>query len=111
MFGNPISAGDYIVYAALFSRSAQLRCARVDALTSRAVGYDGKSCPTLRVCAAAYAWWANDKKPDPQSKPVTLGYLERCIVVSPSVVSDGFKEAISKVPKKGGRAKIRTYSP
>jgi hypothetical protein len=99
MFGRQINEGDYIVYGAVDNRSGTLRAGQVIKLTCSKEEervYDHKldtyvfrHVPKLFVKS-----WSNfvsqgygDKPRSGRQKNVTLGFLDRLIVVPPHVVS------------------------
>lgn len=103
MFGREIKVGDYIVYAGLADRSAVMRAGRVVALThskekvsiyDRTTGdrrYDYE--PKIR-CESwnnfrSQGWNGEDKSG--KQKAVSLGFLDRLVVVPEEYVSQKVK--------------------
>ena len=99
MFDNPIKVGDYIVYAALADRSGVLRAGQVIELTydkSRSSWSDGPLTPKVRAKswnnfqAENYEWKGTERVELPRKsgrqKDVTLGFLDRLIVVPESQI-------------------------
>lgn len=94
--GRLIKPGDYIAYAGLFDRSAQLRLARVvDLVITKK--YD-KVIPKIKVNMIHGFWFHGG--PRPASKIVTLGYLERTVILNENEIPTIFKDLIAKVGKK-----------
>jgi hypothetical protein len=104
MFGRDIKVGDYIVYAGLADRSAVLRAGRVIELThskekvslydrktgKHSVGYEPKiKCESWNNFRSQ--GWSGEEKSGKQ-KAVSLGFLDRLIVVPADYVSDKIKE-------------------
>lgn len=99
MFGRDIKVGDYIVYGAVDGRSGTLRAGRVLELTVGSVGY--KAGPKIK----AETWsnfrsqgWSGEVKSGKQSKAVSLGFLDRLIVVPAEIVSEKIKEDLAGPP-------------
>jgi hypothetical protein len=106
MFGREIKVGDYIIYAGVDGRSGVLRAGRVLKLT---VGKSGWEKTTPKVTCDTWNYgntveWdhkANPSKATPfvksgrQSKAVTLGFLERMIVVPEDYVHAKVKEDLA----------------
>ena len=107
MFGRDIKVGDYIVYAGLADRSAVLRAGRVIELTASKEEvsiYDRKTGehsrghePKIRC----ESWnnfrsqgWNGEEKSGKQ-KAVTLGFLDRLIVVPEEYVSQKIKDDLA----------------
>lgn len=94
--GNPISVGDYVAYAALWNRSSVLKYGKVVELDERLVGpatfpnADGdRRTPTLKVITVdQQVSYDRDWMPTIEwrvqngGKVVTLGYLDRVLVVA-----------------------------
>lgn len=92
MFGRQINVGDYIVYAGLADRSAVMRAGRVLALTQSKTEYSDPE-PKIRVSS-----WNNfrsrtynGEEKSGRQKDVSLGFLDRLIVVPEDYVSDKIK--------------------
>lgn len=81
MVGKNISVGCYIVYAALWSRSATLKLGKVVELSSRPPGYyQTEPTLTIKVVTVDRSWnntWESQK----DGKPITLGFLDRVLIV------------------------------
>lgn len=103
MFGRDIKVGDYVIYAGLADRSAVLRAGRVVELThskQKVSIYDRKTAthrhdyePKIR-CESwnnfrAQGWSGEDKSG--KQKAVSLGFLDRLVVVPEDYVSDKIK--------------------
>lgn len=88
MFGRDIKVGDYIVYAGLADRSAVLRAGRVVELTFSKTGYS--ELPKIKVES-----WNNFRAQGEglsgKQKAVSLGYLDRLVVVPKDFVSEKIK--------------------
>jgi hypothetical protein len=96
MFGRDIKVGDYIVYGAVDGRSGTLRAGRVLELTYGSVGY--KCGPKVKVDTWSNfraQGWNGETKSGKQSKAVSLGFLDRLVVVDPSTVSDKIKQDLA----------------
>ena len=84
--GNDIRVGDYVAYAALWSRSAVLKFGIVVALKER--GNTG----TIGVITVDRSWMWGATPPrriwelQNNGREITLGFTDRCIVVSGSSV-------------------------
>lgn len=93
MFGRNIKVGDYIVYAGLADRSGVLRAGRVIELTHSKTGY-GKPEPKVK-CESWNNYrskgWNGEEKSGKQ-KAVSLGFLDRMIVVPEEIVSEKIKK-------------------
>jgi len=92
--GKKIKRGDYIVYAALWSRSAVLKYGVVSSLKEREVWSQRENnsvVGTLGVISVDRTW---DGKWELQNhgKEITLGFLDRCLVVNANSVP---REAVS----------------
>jgi hypothetical protein len=97
--GNAITQGDYVVYAALWSRSATLKYGRVTKLVTEAKDWDGKKKPVTKVQVVSVDrtfkddWelqgggW-NDKDDPEKCKLQTLGFLDRMLVVTKTQVPE-----------------------
>lgn len=86
--GQDISVGDYVVYSAAAGRSAALKMGRVSGLGSRKDGWrdDAPLIPTLKVVSID-AWkdgfgWRDFGALQNKGKPITLGMLDRVLVVT-----------------------------
>lgn len=95
LFGKDINVGDYIVYSAVDGRSGTLRVGKVEALKVRESGFsDDKPQPTV-FCRS----WSNfntyekdeNGRQTGRQKNVTLGFLDRLIVIDPSQISEKIK--------------------
>lgn len=100
MFGNDIKVGDYIVYAGLADRSGVLRAGQVIELTcTKETRYGGEPEPKIRCRswnnfkAQSRSWKAED--PSGRQKDVTLGFLDRMIVVPAEQVSEKIKKDLA----------------
>jgi len=90
MFGRDIKVGDYIVYGGLADRSAVLRAGRVLRLTE-----NGKIfCESWNNYQAKGYSWETEEKSGKQ-KNVTLGFLDRLIVVPEDYVSEKIKRDLA----------------
>lgn len=101
LFGRDIKVGDYIVYGAVDGRSGTLRAGQVIELTYSKTGYHEPE-PKIRVKS-----WSNFKQDrynpstgkheegSGRQKDVTLGFLDRLIVVPESVVSEKVKSDLA----------------
>ena len=107
MFGRDIKVGDYVVYAGLADRSAVLRAGRVIELTyskEKVRTYDRKSGehrfdhePKVK-CESwnnfrAQGW--NGEEKSGKQKAVSLGFLDRLIVVPEDFVSQKIKDDLA----------------
>jgi len=97
MFGRDIKVGDYIVYAGLADRSGVLRAGRVIELTHSKTGY-GDPEPKIK----AQSWnnyrskgWNDNKERSGKQKDVSLGFLDRLIVVPENMVSEKIKKDLA----------------
>lgn len=95
MFGREIKVGDYIVYGAVDGRSGTLRAGQVVELKPPTANWRGEVEAKIKV----KAWsnfrsqgWDGKEKSGRLDKNVTLGFLDRLIVVDPSTVSDKIKK-------------------
>ncbi len=95
--GEEIKVGDFIVYTALAGRSAVMRFGRVVDLKERDASLYGPKdkIPTLRVITAEASWsqkgrWNLQKK----GGVVTLGFLDRLLVVNGDVLPRGAWEVL-----------------
>ena len=97
--GNDIKAGDYVAYAALWSRSATLKFGRVTSLVIGKMGYPETTIPKIQVVSVDRTWndtwelqgvpWqekSDGKYNFEKSKVQTLGFLDRMLVVDKSMV-------------------------
>ena len=95
--GRDIKVGDYIIYAALWDRSATLKYGKVTGLAER----DGAWCynaeprktPTVKIYSADRDFngkWELQKK----GHVVTLGYLDRLSVIEPHQVPADAKKLL-----------------
>jgi len=107
MFGREIKVGDYVVYAAVDGRSAVQRVGRVTKLSSGSGSWRGESIPKI-VCEtwnyhqAVRSDWDRETREythvpfgqsGKQSKQVSLGFLERLVIVPaehvhPKIIED-----------------------
>lgn len=87
--GMPICVGDYIIYAALWDRSATLKYGKVTRLAERDESWRSGSDKklTLRLRSVDRDW---DGKWELQrgGKETTLGFLDRLMVVLPAQVPE-----------------------
>lgn len=84
LFGREIKVGDYIAYAALDGRCAVLRAGQVIELTKGTVNGDEKKTPKVKVKSAYFGvdcHATSMKHRWVRQKNVTLGFLDRLIVV------------------------------
>jgi hypothetical protein len=93
MFGRDIKVGDYVVYAGLADRSAVMRAGRVIELTHSKTGY-GTPEPKIK-CESwnnfrATGW--NGEEKSGKQKAVSLGFLDRLVVVPAEYVSERVKK-------------------
>lgn len=93
MFGRDIKVGDYIVYAGLADRSGVLRAGRVIELTHSKTAY-GDPIPKVK-CESwnnfrSQGW--NNEVLSGKQKAVSLGFLDRLIVVPAEIVSEKIKK-------------------
>ena len=106
MFGREIKVGDYVVYAGLADRSAVLRAGRVIELTyskQEVSIYDrktGKHSYGYEPKIRCESWnnfrsqgWKGEERSGKQ-KAVSLGFLDRLIVVPEDYVSEKIKNDI-----------------
>lgn len=99
MFGRDIKVGDYIVYAGLADRSGVLRAGRVIELTHSKTGY-GEPEPKIKCeswnnfRAQGYSW-DKDSGRSGKQKAVSLGFLDRLIVVPEEIVSQKVKDDLA----------------
>lgn len=104
MFGREIKVGDYIVYGAVDGRSGTLRAGRVIELThskDKVSIYDretGEHRHDYEPKIKCESWsnfrsrdWGGKEKSGKQ-KAVSLGFLDRLIVVPAEIVSDKVKK-------------------
>lgn len=95
MFGREIKVGDYIVYGAVDGRSGTLRAGQVLEL-KEGKGYGGEM--EYKVFAKSWSnfrakgWGAPDNERSGRQKNVTLGFLDRLIVVPAETLSDKVKQ-------------------
>lgn len=89
--GMPICIGDYIIYAALWDRSATLKYGKVTRLAERDEAWTGnpdrKKVPTLRLRSVDRDWhgkWELQRG----GKETTLGFMDRLMVVLPAQVPE-----------------------
>jgi hypothetical protein len=95
--GQEIKVGDYICYAALWDRSATMKFGKVTRLADRDEAYvynrERKKIPTIRLRSVDRDW--HDKwKVQAKGKEITLGYLDRLIVVPAELVPPAAKELL-----------------
>lgn len=104
LFGNDIKVGDYIVYAAVDGRSGTLRSGRVLKLTTSKPDKWSPNkplepkvmCATWSNFRAQSTWRTNaESEPSGRQKNVTLGFLDRMIVVPADQVSDKIKKDLN----------------
>ena len=104
MFGRDIKVGDYVVYAGLADRSAVMRAGRVIELThskeqvslydrktgEHSYGYEPKiKCESWNNFRSQ--GWKGEEKSGKQ-KAVSLGFLDRLVVVPAEYVSEKVKK-------------------
>jgi hypothetical protein len=106
MAGNHIQPGDYIVYAALWDRSATLKYGRVTRLAERKSAYtytnqDRVPVPTIRVISVdRSSHWEDGKylgvvwHVQKDGKEVALGELERMLVIDRHQVPKDVRELL-----------------
>jgi hypothetical protein len=93
--GNAVTVGNIIVYAALWDRSATLRYGRVVALATRTTNQPGVVKPTVRAITVDRGHdgvWNLQK----DGGQVTLGFLDRLLVVHCDQVPPGALEILIK---------------
>ena len=99
MFGRDIKVGDYIVYAGLVDRSAVLRAGRVIELTHSKTNHSEPK-PKIR-CESWNSFrsqgWSVEEKSGKQAA-VSLGYLDRLVVVPQEYVSYKVKRDLDGPP-------------
>ncbi len=106
--GNPIKVGDYVAYAALWSRSATLKYGRVLALTETKVpSYGSEKAPKVQVVTVDRSWddsweiqgggWEN--KDPAKAKLVTLGFVDRMLVVTKAQIPDDARKLLDAAYK------------
>lgn len=105
--GDPIEVGDYIVYAALWSRSATLKYGRVVKLVEKKDEYSNKVSHKAQVVSVDRSWddkwelqgggWS--KKPIEKYQVQTLGFLDRMLVVRKEQVPDEARELLDTAYK------------
>lgn len=96
--GAEIHVGDYIVYAALWNRSATLKYGRVVSQGSRSDGWKGTETPTVRAITVDRHWrYGEEKRWELQNngKPISLGFLDRLLVVPETLVPAGARSALA----------------
>lgn len=93
MFGRTIKVGDYIVYAGLADRSAVMRAGRVLELTYSKSTYGD---PEPKIKCESWNFYRskdwNGKEKSGKQKAVSLGFLDRLVVVPEEYVSDKVKK-------------------
>lgn len=92
--GQEIKVGDFVVYTALWSRSAVMKYGKVVELGIRKDKYDENKPgePTLKIISADRGFIFNPLTKDhdnawiiqAQGKKITLGFLDRTLVISPA---------------------------
>lgn len=89
-----ISVGDCIVYSALLSRSAVLKYGVVKSLETRKDGWSSdKLTPTLRVVTVDRSYTDNWQLQN-NGKPVTLGFLDRLLVIQPEMLPEAVRDLL-----------------
>lgn len=83
LFGTPIKAGDYIVYAAVDGRSGTLRVGQVLELKPNGKVF-AKSWSNFR--AQGHSWTSDERSG--RQKNVTLSFLDRMIVVHDKMIPE-----------------------
>lgn len=94
-FKREIHVGDYIAYAALWSRSATLKFGIVTRLADKDNAYTPDKLipdkvPTIRARTVDRNW-GNDWEIQSKGKEITLGYLDRLIVIDRDSVPEEIK--------------------
>lgn len=93
--GADLKPGDYIIYAALWDRSATLKYGKVTRLAERDESWRSgqPKLPTIRLRSVDRDW---DGKWELQrgGKETTLGFLDRLLVVYPEQLPAGVKEML-----------------
>lgn len=93
LLGNEIKVDDFIVYGAVDGRSGVLRVGQVIELTYTKGGY-GDVVPKVRVksWSNSRTFWGHDNEErSGRQKNVTLGFLDRMIVVQADQVNEKIK--------------------
>jgi len=93
--GNPIRVGDYIVYAALWDRSATLKFGRVTELTTRKEE-DWKTHtkePTVKAVSVDL-WFDKGHKLQNDGHPVTLAFFDRILSIEGYMVPGDAKKLL-----------------
>lgn len=89
--GKEVKAGDYIVYAQAWGRSAGMNYGKVLSVgMSKATDWNLKKYPTIRIVGVDS--WENNKL----QKPSTLRFSDRVLVVSEDQVTEKVLKALSK---------------
>jgi hypothetical protein len=96
MFGRDIKVGDYIVYGAVDGRSGTLRAGQVVELTYSKSDYGD---PSPKITAKSWSnfrsrdsWNSPKGKETGRQKNVSLGFLDRLIVVPAETVGEQVKK-------------------
>lgn len=96
--GQPITVGCYVIYAALWDRSATLRYGKVVRLAERKRSWSSdKDKPTIRATTVDRDWdgkWEIQKK----GGETTLGFLDRMLVIPETLVPADAKALLDKTP-------------
>ena len=100
LFGRDIEVGDYIVYAAVDGRSGTLRTGRVLKLTTSKPSKWSDDPPEAKIFCSSWSnfrarGWGKDDETSGRQKNVTLGFLDRMIVVDESQVSEKIKKDLA----------------
>lgn len=88
LLGQELAVGDYVIYAALWDRSATLKIGRITQLKTRAESKyieDGKIIPTVGVVSIDRSW-SNEWEIQNNGKELTLGFLNRLTKVDPNTI-------------------------
>lgn len=98
MFGKEIKVGDFIVYGAVDGRSGTLRAGQVLEL-KETKNWSGEVEPKVFVKSwsnfRSKGWGAPDDTRSGRQKNVTLGFLDRLIVVPEEVVGEKVKKDLA----------------
>lgn len=106
--GREIKVGDYVIYAALWSRSAVLKFGKVVSLAARKHGeYSLKKedTPTLRVTSVDN--FLGKYELQNHGTPITLGFLDRVLVIDS--VPDNIAKLLSQKTKRCDKCKGRGW--
>jgi len=94
--GQDIKVGDYIAYGAALGRCSTIHLGRVLELTQSKVTewHHDKPTPKLKVRACTNHSWDETRGMQLLSKPVSLGFFERLVVLHPDTVPQNIKELL-----------------